>query len=289
MDPESAESHNSTSTPVNGAAPRETFQLVETEKLLRPLYPAREFFGEQHLQDLIVSLQAVGLLQPIVVEVEGEMFRIHAGDRRYHACKALGWTHIPAMVYPAGSVPGEAVKQHENAIREALNPAEEAKYLHRLLINVHQGDLNALAMACRQSPNFIAGRLALLEGDPRIFQALADDKIGVGVARELNKIIHDGYRMQYLQAAIDSGTVERVVRKWREEANANEAADPAAIMEAINAAEAAKVPPPPQSSCFFCNSSEDQHAMRYFVAHDYCKRMADERIAAQLGGPENAG
>jgi ParB/RepB/Spo0J family partition protein len=43
-----------------------------------------------HLDELMDSIQTLGLLQPIVVIPEGPHYRLIAGSRRHNACKRLG-------------------------------------------------------------------------------------------------------------------------------------------------------------------------------------------------------
>lgn len=62
-----------------------------------PLNP-RTRFDDEDLQRLTDSLQADGLLQPIVVTPAGNRYRIVAGERRWPAAQRLSWTEILAIV-----------------------------------------------------------------------------------------------------------------------------------------------------------------------------------------------
>lgn len=71
------------------------------------------------VRSLADSIQAIGLLHPVVVTPEG---RLIAGQRRLEACRQLGWADIPVTVvdlYQAAR--GEA---HENFVRKDLLPSE---------------------------------------------------------------------------------------------------------------------------------------------------------------------
>ena len=56
------------------------------------------------VEELAASIQQKGLLQPILVrpiveEEEGQgYFEIIAGNRRFHACKTLGWNKIACHI-----------------------------------------------------------------------------------------------------------------------------------------------------------------------------------------------
>src|SRR5713101_9360677 len=117
------------------------FRRVETARVLPPLNPARETFSEEALADLVASIPVVGIINPLTVEQEGENFRVHAGHRRLVAAQALSLPVVPCMIYAPGCAPGTAIKHHENKARESLNPAEEARYFHRVLESECGGDV----------------------------------------------------------------------------------------------------------------------------------------------------
>jgi ParB family transcriptional regulator, chromosome partitioning protein len=51
-----------------------------------------------HLEELADSIQAYGLLQPVVLRArDNGRFEIVAGHRRVAAVRDLGWTEIPAV------------------------------------------------------------------------------------------------------------------------------------------------------------------------------------------------
>lgn len=57
------------------------------------------------VQSLANRIASVGLLQPIVVrQNRGGQYDVLAGHTRLMACKALGWTKIPAIVRPDGEL-----------------------------------------------------------------------------------------------------------------------------------------------------------------------------------------
>lgn len=59
----------------------------------RPNRQRRELNGIDSLAD---SIRRLGLIHPVVITRD---YELKAGERRYEACKALGWTAIPAQFY----------------------------------------------------------------------------------------------------------------------------------------------------------------------------------------------
>ncbi|MGE3312841.1 MAG: ParB/RepB/Spo0J family partition protein [Limisphaerales bacterium] len=96
------------------------------------------------LADLALSIQEHGLIQPIVVEaVSGERYRILAGERRFAACRNLGWESLPCIVRTVEEQSRLALQIIENIHRKALDPVEEAQALRRLMdeFNLSQGEV----------------------------------------------------------------------------------------------------------------------------------------------------
>lgn len=82
------------------------------------------------LEELARSIEAHGLLQPIVVMAKGDHFTLVAGSRRLAAHHRLGRASITASVLPAADMDTLAIV--ENLQRRDLMPIEEAEALERL-------------------------------------------------------------------------------------------------------------------------------------------------------------
>jgi ParB family transcriptional regulator, chromosome partitioning protein len=93
----------------------------------------REAFDEETLQDLTTSIEAVGVLQPIVVRPAGERYEIVMGERRVRAARAAGLERIPAIVRTTEDDQLLRDALLENVHREDLNPLEEAAAYKQLL------------------------------------------------------------------------------------------------------------------------------------------------------------
>jgi ParB family transcriptional regulator, chromosome partitioning protein len=93
----------------------------------------REAFDEETLQDLTTSIEAVGVLQPIVVRPAGERYEIVMGERRVRAARAAGLERIPAIVRTTEDNQLLRDALLENVHREDLNPLEEAAAYKQLL------------------------------------------------------------------------------------------------------------------------------------------------------------
>src|SRR4051812_5504426 len=65
-----------------------------------PLQP-RSHINEAELVELTASIEASGLLQPVVVRPRNGRYELIAGERRWRAVQRLGWPKIPAVLKEA--------------------------------------------------------------------------------------------------------------------------------------------------------------------------------------------
>ena len=90
-----------------------------------PWQPRREF-SEAALSELASSIEASGLLQPVVVRPVGSRFELIAGERRFRAAQRLGWKAIPAVVREVDDQAALTLALIENLQRDDLSPIDTA-------------------------------------------------------------------------------------------------------------------------------------------------------------------
>src|SRR3954464_11713054 len=92
-----------------------------------PDQPRKEFNGESLLA-LAESIEAKGLLQPLVVRaLAGGTYELIAGERRLRAAKIAKLESVPAIVRDAEGSERLELALLENVAREDLNPVDEAR------------------------------------------------------------------------------------------------------------------------------------------------------------------
>jgi ParB/RepB/Spo0J family partition protein len=147
-------------------------------------------FDEAELVELAASIKEYGLLQPVVVAPlpgEDERYELIAGERRLRACRMAGQHLIPARVVVGDAATLRGAQLEENTRRVPLNPLEEARGFAR-----YQQDFPcppaALARRLRLSPDYVRGRLKLLELPQAAQEAVAAGQLALGSAWELLRI-----------------------------------------------------------------------------------------------------
>ena len=145
----------------------------------------RQVFDDDALDELVASIQEVGLLQPVVVrEVSPGRFELVMGERRWRASQRAGLTEIPAIVRATTDDDLLRDALMENLHREQLNPLEEAAAYQQLL-----DDFGAtheeLARRIGRSRPHISNTLRLLNLSPGVQRRVAAGVLTAGHARAL--------------------------------------------------------------------------------------------------------
>ena len=110
-----------------------SFEQLPLGRIDRNPRQPREAFDVESLHDLTTSIEAVGVLHPIVVRPSGDRYQIVMGERRVRAARAAGLERIPAIVRTTEDYQLLRDALLENVHREDLNPLEEAAAYKQLL------------------------------------------------------------------------------------------------------------------------------------------------------------
>jgi ParB family chromosome partitioning protein len=81
----------------------------------------RIHLDESTIAELAQSIEANGLLSPILVRQDGDGYIIVAGERRFRAVVSLGWTTIPADVREFDADSAQWAALVENVQRDEPN------------------------------------------------------------------------------------------------------------------------------------------------------------------------
>ena len=145
----------------------------------------RKSFNEDKLEELADSIKQQGVLIPLMVRHNGNMFEIIAGERRWRASKKAGLKEIPVII--RDDLTEEQVFEIqliENIQREDLNPIEEALGYERLIKEFHMKQ-DEVAEKVSKSRVAITNSMRLLKLSPEVQQMVIDEKLTTGHARAL--------------------------------------------------------------------------------------------------------
>lgn len=86
----------------------------------------RKVFEQDKLDELTESIKKYGVIQPIIVRKDNDIYTIIAGERRWRACKNANIKSMPCIVRDIENKNASEIALIENIQREDLNPIDEA-------------------------------------------------------------------------------------------------------------------------------------------------------------------
>lgn len=164
----------------------------------------RKQFDKEKLEALTESIKEHGLIQPIIVVKNNDMYKIVAGERRWRAAKKAGLSEIPVVIRNYTDSEIAQIALIENLQREDLNPIEEA-IGYQTLINDFNMTQEAVSSRIGKSRSAIANSIRLLSLDPPIQAKLISGEISSGHARALLSIENTDIRMTVLENILSKG------------------------------------------------------------------------------------
>lgn len=179
------------------------------------------------ISELAKSIAQQGLLQPIIVRTQrgSDYFEIVAGNRRYEACRALGWRKIVCHVLELDDKEAFEVTLIENIQRENLNPIEEAQAFKIYVDEYGWGGITDLASKLGKSVSYVDKRIRLLNSPPELIESISDRLISPSTAEELisindERIIHNFVEV-INQRQLSSRKVRKLVKEHVKESTSN--------------------------------------------------------------------
>ena len=175
----------------------------------------REVGVTPELVGLAKSIEAQGILQPILVQVQAPgtkpLYRVIDGHRRVAAAKQLGLKEVPCIV--RSHVPHEIIDAQlvANLHRQDLTPLEEAA-AYKAWLDKTGKEQKELARIVSRSPSHISNRIRLLKLGNRAQLALQEGLISESTAEYLLSVPEE---LKGLQAEIVDEGLKTLKQGWR--------------------------------------------------------------------------
>jgi ParB family transcriptional regulator, chromosome partitioning protein len=152
-------------------------------------FQTRYVEDDDKLEELSDSIKANGVVQPIMVRPGDEEGRyiLVLGERRLHASKKAGKTHIPALVRRVSLQQAAEMTIIENLQREDLSALEQAEAFRVLSkeFSLTQAQIGERVGLSRES---VSNYMRLLKLPLLVMEQLAHKQIGFSEAKELLKL-----------------------------------------------------------------------------------------------------
>lgn len=176
----------------------------------------RRNFDQDALKDLAESIREHGIVQPIIVRKEKDVYQIVAGERRWRAARLAGLRTISAVIKDYSDTQILEIALIENLQREDLNPIEEANAF-KSLMEEHNLSQEEIAKRIGKSRPAIGNSLRLLNLHDEVKEFLITGKITAGHARALLSIEEREKQIDMANRIINEGLNVRQVEKFARE------------------------------------------------------------------------
>ena len=172
----------------------------------------RHVFDEAALSELAESIRQNGVITPITVRRNGEIYRIIAGERRWRASRMAGLDEIPAHILDVDEQTAYALALIENLQRENLDPIEEAEGYKTLMDSYAMTQEQAAERVGKSRPA-VANALRLLNLPPSLRQQVSQGALSAGHGRTLLALSDPAQMEAAAQAIIEQGLSVRETEK----------------------------------------------------------------------------
>lgn len=147
-------------------------------------FQPRKRFDEESLKELSASIKVHGIIQPIIVQANGNRYTIIAGERRYRAARMADLVKVPALIKDLDKSTALELALIENIQREDINPIEEAMAI-AILMEEHSITQETISNRLGKSRSAIANSVRLLTLPEGVKSLVASGDITAGHARAL--------------------------------------------------------------------------------------------------------
>jgi ParB family transcriptional regulator, chromosome partitioning protein len=154
-------------------------KIAESEFLLRNA-------TKDNVKELSRSIIEHGLINPIVVRVKEEFkYELVAGNRRYIACKNLGYKKMSCHVIELDDKGAFEISLIENIQRKTLHQVEEGQAFYKYISEFGWGGASDLSQKIGKSISYITRRMRLLELPADVLDSIISAEITTSAAEEL--------------------------------------------------------------------------------------------------------
>lgn len=178
---------------------------------------------ETGIHDLANDINTNGLINPITVRPNGDMYEIIAGQRRYLAMKYLNNTHIPCNILNIDTQKAEEISLVENVQRNQMTTCDKVRSYSKLY-DVYNKDIDKVISAIHISKSTIQKYLkmrTLPEEVLNLLDTTGENKISIDVAIELTKLPNEVNTLEVLNKinTLTNGQKVDAIKQFKQQGN----------------------------------------------------------------------
>ena len=183
------------------------------EHLVPNLNQPRKDFSTDELNSLASSIEETGIIQPILVRKNNDIYEIVAGERRWRAAQIANIHEVPVLIKELTDEEVVKISIIENIQRVDLNPIEEANS-YKQLIQDFGYTQEKVSASLGKSRSYIANSLRLLSLPESIIIFLKEGKLTSGHARALVGVENSEFlARKIIEESLSVRDIENIVKK----------------------------------------------------------------------------
>ena len=204
-------------------SPERQYRLLPTDAIRPNPNQPRKQFDEAALGELAASIEASGLIQPLIVRPAAGGYELIAGERRLRACRSLGMREVPCIIQFVPDESSAILALVENLQRRDLHYLEEAE-CYRALLSAYGITQDQLAARLGKSQSFLANKLRLLRLSPSVRRQITRERLTERHARALLRLRDEKLQLETIARIADKQLnvkeTERLVERTIEQVSA---------------------------------------------------------------------
>src|SRR2546423_11484509 len=198
--------------PEVGAAEAELRELPVELIKPNPDQP-RTRFDEDSLAGLTSSIEASGIVQPLIVRsLSDGSYELIAGERRLRAAQKAGLTRVPAVLRDQGEAERLQTALVENMVREDLSPVDEASACAALVEDLGLSK-EEVGRRIGRSRSAVSNLIRLLDLPDEALAALQEGALSEGHGRAILQARGNDARRRLARSAANGGWSVRETEK----------------------------------------------------------------------------
>ena len=175
--------------------------MLPVEQVRPNPHQPRTSFPDPDLRQLSDSIRQNGILQPLTVRQNGEIYELIAGERRLRAAKIAGLRAVPCIIMNISERNSAILALVENIQRQDLNYFDEAAAIEKLISYYGMTQEDA-AIKLGKAQSTIANKLRLLRLTPPEREILMEEHLTERHARALLKLGSPDERLSILDKVV---------------------------------------------------------------------------------------
>ena len=165
----------------------------------------RTSFDEEALAALAASIEATGVVQPLLVRpLPDGSYELVAGERRWRAAQQAGLERVPAVVRDQAEAERLTAALIENMVREDLNPVDEARACAALVDELGLSK-EELAKRVGRSRPAVSNLIRLLDLPDEALELLESGELSEGHGKALLGADGNDVRRRLARDAVRAG------------------------------------------------------------------------------------